>query len=64
MAVERAPGRTRIDRSAVRVVIGRTGRSRDVIGEVHAENIGENRLGFCNFRVTFKLRKVEEVRGH
>ena len=50
--------------SARRVVLGGAGRFRGVVGEVHAENIGENRLGFCNFRVTFKLRKVGEGHGH
>jgi hypothetical protein len=44
--------------SARRVVLGGTGRFRDVVGEVHEENIGENVHGFCNFRVTFKIRKA------
>jgi hypothetical protein len=48
--------------SARRVVLGGTGRFRDVIGEVHEENIGENKHGFCNLRVTFKIRKVDD--GH
>lgn len=48
--------------SAQRVVLGGTGRFREVIGEVHEENIGENKTGFCNLRVTFKLRKVDD--GH
>jgi hypothetical protein len=30
-------------------VLGGTGRFRDVVGEVHEENIGENKHGFCNF---------------
>ena len=42
--------------SAPRVVLGGTGGFRGVIGEVLEENIGENKLGFCNFRVTFKVR--------
>lgn len=49
--------------SAHRVVLGGTGRFRDVVGEVHEENIGENKHGFCNLRVTFKLRKVGEGHG-
>jgi hypothetical protein len=49
--------------SARRVVLGGTGRFRDVVGEVHEENIGENSLGFCNFRLTFRLRKVGEGHG-
>jgi hypothetical protein len=44
--------------SARRVVLGGTESFRDVVGEVHEENIGENKHGFCNLRVTFKLRKV------
>ena len=44
--------------SARRVVLGGTARFRDVVGEAHEENIGENKLGFCNFRVTFKIRKA------
>lgn len=44
--------------SARRVVLGGTGRFREIVGEVHTENIGENVHGLCNFRVTFKLRKA------
>jgi len=49
--------------SATRVVLGGTGSFRDVVGEVHEENIGENKHGFCNFRVTFKIRTVGDGRG-
>jgi hypothetical protein len=45
--------------SARRIVLGGTGSFREVVGEVNEENIGENRYGFCNLRVTFKLRKVK-----
>jgi hypothetical protein len=48
--------------SAARTVLGGTGSFRDVIGEVHEENIGENKLGFCNLRVTFRIRRVSEDR--
>jgi hypothetical protein len=43
--------------SARRVVLCGTGSFRDIVGEIHEENIGENKFGFCNFRVTFKIRK-------
>ena len=45
--------------SATRVVLGGTGSFRDVVGEVLEENIGENKHGFCNFRVTFKIQNVK-----
>ena len=45
--------------SATRVVLGGTGSFRDIVGEVHEENIGENKHGFCNFRVTFKIQTVK-----
>jgi hypothetical protein len=45
--------------STKRVVLGGTGIFRNVIGEAHIENIGENKEGFCNFRVTFRLRQVD-----
>ena len=45
--------------SATRAVLGGTGSFRDVVGEVHEENIGENKHGFCNFRVTFKIQNVK-----
>ncbi len=44
--------------SVSRVVLGGTGVFGNVVGEAHAENIGENKFGFCNFRVTFKIRHV------
>ena len=50
--------------SARRVVLGGTGRYREVVGEVHEENIGENVHGFCNFRVTFKIRKASGHHDH
>ena len=45
--------------SAQRVVLGGTGSFGNVVGEVHAENIGENKYGFCNFRMTFKIHTVK-----
>jgi hypothetical protein len=48
--------------SAHRVVLGGTGRFRDVIGEIYEQNIGENHDGFCNSRVTFRLKRA--LRGH
>jgi hypothetical protein len=44
--------------SAHRVVLGGTGRFRYSVGEVYEENLGLNKDGFCNLRVTFKLRKT------
>jgi hypothetical protein len=44
--------------NARRVVVGGTGRFAGVIGEALEQNIGENAGGFCNLRVTFKLRKL------
>ncbi len=49
--------------SARRVLLGGTGRFRGVVGEVHEENIGENKLGFCDLRVTFKLRNTRTGDG-
>jgi hypothetical protein len=49
--------------SARRVVLGGTGRFLETVGEVHEQNIGENKLGFCNLRVTFKVRKLGEGGG-
>jgi hypothetical protein len=44
--------------SARRVVLGGTRSFRETIGDVHEENIGENRTsGYCNLRLTFKIRK-------
>lgn len=45
--------------STARAVLGGTGNFRDVVGEVHEENIGENKHGFCNFRVTFRIRTAK-----
>ena len=50
--------------SAHRVVLGGTGSFRDIIGEVHEVNIGENKTGECNLRVTFKIRRVGGARWH
>jgi hypothetical protein len=44
--------------SVYRVVLGGTGRFRDVVGELLDENIGEDTDGFCNTRLTFKIRKA------
>jgi hypothetical protein len=44
--------------SARRVVLGGTGKFRDIVGETKEENLGENRYGFCNFRVTFLVKRV------
>jgi len=50
--------------SARRVVLGGTGRFLEIVGVAHEQNIGENKLGFCNLRVTFKVRKLGEGAGH
>jgi hypothetical protein len=44
--------------SARRVVLGGTGQFRDIVGEIKEENIGENKTGFCNLRVTFLVKRV------
>jgi hypothetical protein len=41
-----------------RAVLGGSGRFRDIVGESRVQNLGENRTGFCNLRVTFILRKA------
>jgi hypothetical protein len=51
-------------RSAHRVVIGGTGRFRDVVGEAFIQNIGEGTNGFCNSRVTFKLKRAGVRQDH
>jgi hypothetical protein len=51
-------------RSAYRVVIGGTGRFRNVVGEAFIENIGEGTNGFCNSRVTFKLKRIGVRQDH
>ena len=48
--------------SVRRVVLGGTGRFRDVTGEVEAENIGETVSG-CNFRLKFKIRRAGHAGG-
>jgi hypothetical protein len=50
--------------SAHRVVLGGTGRFRDVVGEIFEQNIGEGTLGFCNSRVTFRLKKSTARHDH
>jgi hypothetical protein len=44
--------------SAHRPVLGGTGRFRYAAGEAIEENLGRNKDGFCNLRVTFRLRKT------
>jgi hypothetical protein len=44
--------------SARRVVLGGTGNYREIVGEAIEQNIGENAGGFCNFRITFRIRKA------
>ena len=48
--------------SARRVVLGGTGGFRDIVGEIKEENIGENKYGFCNLRVTFFVKRVKSER--
>lgn len=45
--------------TARRIVSGGTGRFRYMVGEIEETDIGFNKTGGCNLRVTFKLRKVE-----
>lgn len=45
--------------SARRVVLGATGGFRDLVGEIKEENIGENKTGLCNLRVTFLVKRVK-----
>lgn len=47
-----------------RVVLGGTGRFRDVVGEVLEENIGEDTDGVCNLRMTFRIRKAAHSVRH
>lgn len=47
-----------------RAVLGGTGNFRYVVGETKEVNIGENRTGACNLRVTFTLRKVKLENRH
>jgi hypothetical protein len=41
--------------SMERPVLGGTGHFRNVSGQLHEENLGFNKTGGCNLRVTFKL---------
>jgi hypothetical protein len=50
--------------SLSRVVLGGTGGFGEVVGEAIEQNIGENATGFCNLRVTFRLRKVVAGNQH
>jgi hypothetical protein len=45
--------------SARRLVLGGTGGFRDIVGEIKEENIGENKTGLCNLRVTFLVKRVK-----
>lgn len=45
--------------SVQRVVLGGTGRFRGATGEIHEDDLGTNATGFCNFRATFHLKRVE-----
>ena len=45
--------------SARRVVLGGTGQFRDIVGETKEENLGENVYGFCNFRITFHVKRIK-----
>ena len=45
--------------SARRVVLGGTGGFREIVGETKEENIGENKTGACNLRVTFLVKRVK-----
>jgi hypothetical protein len=50
--------------SAHRVVLGGTRSFSDSVGELREQNIGEHSTnGYCNLRVTFKVRKAAEGRG-
>ena len=44
--------------SARRIVLGGTGQFRNIVGEMKEENLGENVYGFCNFRVTFHVKRI------
>jgi hypothetical protein len=49
--------------SGHRVVLGGTGRFAGIVGEMQERNIGENKLGFCDLRVTFKLHNARKGDG-
>jgi hypothetical protein len=46
------------DVTAHRAVLGGTGFFRNAVGELHETNIGSNATGFCNLRMTFKLKSA------
>lgn len=50
--------------SRYRAIVGGTGRFRNVVGELYEENVGMNKTGFCNFRLTFKLTRVNADQAH
>src|SRR5207248_10089370 len=50
--------------SAPRVILGGTGTYVGIVGEAHEQNIGENKLGFCDLRVTFKVHQARKGEGH
>jgi hypothetical protein len=43
--------------TVLRAVLGGTGHFESVTGEIIEKNIGLNSTGFCNLRITFKLKK-------
>jgi hypothetical protein len=46
-----------------RAVAGGTGRYRYIVGETREVNLGENRTGFCNLRITFTIRTAKGSNG-
>ena len=48
--------------TVLRAVIGGTRHFDGVTGEIIEKNIGLNSTGFCNLRITFKLRRSESTR--
>ena len=52
------------DGSTILMVLGGTGRFRDVVGEVLEENIGEDTDGLCNLRMTFRIRRAARFSEH
>jgi hypothetical protein len=48
--------------TAHRIVSGGTGLYRNMVGEIEETEIGFNKTGGCNLRVTFKLTKVDRDR--
>lgn len=49
--------------TASRVVLGGTGRFRNVVGEIIEQNLGSNKTGFCNLRLPFRVKKAAGQRG-